>query len=290
MSEMKLGKAERTYYGKRYHGLIEGADRNVRVTWREPRQPDQAEYAYILATGWTGAKNSMRLPAHQAAQAGHVGVTFDYTNRGTANPIKMNADDLRVVHDAMPPELRLRAIGLSMGGRAVTEFLQEANRIEAATLVASAGYKRNGISLTEGALGLLATGREATDVVIRQPLHSARVGLAGLAHCLRRGRAVGAEMLDLMHPDHTVHHIVDAVKLGDRSPYLRFLYGSDDRLINQIAQSTGIEGLPFDHAESYAGGHIRLVNDPSLSEYIIQLDDALAAETQPYEESFKVFA
>lgn len=280
MAELKLGKAERTYYGKRYQGLIEGSDRTVRITWREPRRPDLAEHAYLLATGWTGAKNSMRLPAHQAAQAGHVGVTFDYTNRGITTPIKKNADDLRLVHDAMPPELRLRAIGLSMGGRAVTEFLQEANRIETATLVASAGYKRNGISLTEGVFGVLATSRETTDMIIRHPVHSAHVGLAGLAHCLRRSRAVGAEMLDLMHPDHTVHHIVDTVKLGERSPYMRFLYGSGDRLINQIAQSAGIEGLPFDHAEPYTGGHIRLVNDPSLSKYIIQLDDALPAATQ----------
>jgi hypothetical protein len=229
----------------------------------------------LLPTGWTGAKNSMRIPAHEAAYAGHYAITFDYTNEGWTTPIEQNVEDLLAVHDAVDKAIRLRAIGLSMGGRVLTQALGEGTRIETATAVASAGYVLGGISLMAGARGVVETGRETVGMAVRRPGQTARLGIAGIKRCIQRKVAVGAEMFDLMDPDSTVHGIIEILKDGENPPYLRFMYGKDDKLLRELAQVTGIAGLRFDSVEGYRGGHLRLVEDPELARSIIEADDNL---------------
>jgi hypothetical protein len=75
MAELRLGKKEQTKYGSRFSGVVETDDREISITWREPLKSDKADAIYILPTGWTGAKNSMRVAAHEAVRADHIAVT-----------------------------------------------------------------------------------------------------------------------------------------------------------------------------------------------------------------------
>lgn len=277
MSKLKLYVPERRPYGFRRKGVVvdEGGKRIIPVTVRLPHErAEQSGDVYVMANGWTTGKNSMRIPAIEAARLGHVAVTFDYTSTGTAAAMKEDAHDFVAVADALPQDLRRAGLGLSMGGAVLTEAMKQ-TQMSRATLVSPGGYLLpHYYTPAEIARRFWAETKEAREPdVWRNPRTAIRLGLTSMATCARRPRAVRAELKELLGD--TVHNALREVKAQPDAPYVRFMYGEHDELIPAYAQIASIEGLPFDHVTSYRGGHGRLAYDPTLSQQIFMMDQQL---------------
>lgn len=275
MAELHLGKKHRTDYGSRYSGVVESDRHETPITWREPPKNKQSGMAYVMATGWLGEKASMRLPAHEAVRAGHIAVTFGYTNRRIDDVLQRNAEDLTNVIDSLPAGLKKSAIALSMSGRVLVQALARTqSELTSATLVAAAGYiDGNDHSWKEIGEHFGATGIEAVGMFIKNPSQALYVGGTTVRNCARRGLAVAAEFGELIHG--TEHDNLMALKAEPSAPHMRFMYGVNDRLLPAWAQVESVANLPFDEVESYQGGHLALVHDQALSRRIFELDGRL---------------
>jgi pimeloyl-ACP methyl ester carboxylesterase len=271
-AELHLGKRCDSDYGKRYAGVVKTEDHDIPISWRTPHEdPDSA---YVLATGWLGAKASMRLPAHEAVRAGHAALTFDYTNKGLKQPLERNVSDLAATIDALPEGLRRSTIGLSMGGAVLMKALEQAgSRVASATAVASAGFIDSDYSWLKVAEHFGAVIPEQVDIALRDPIKALYIGATTLGNCVRRPFAVGAELQGLVHA--SVHDSVRAVKKAREAPHMRFMYGNGDRLLPAWAQAEAVQGLPFDEVEDYHGGHEELLRRPALAQRIFELDSQL---------------
>lgn len=273
-AELHLGKRRDTDYGKHYAGVVKTEDHDIPISWRESHTG--ADSAYVFATGWLGAKASMRLPAHEAVRAGHAALTFDYTNKSHRQPIERNVNDLAATIDALPKELRRSAIGLSMGGAVLMKALERVNsRVTSATVVASAGFIDNDYSWWKVAEHFGAVAPEQVDIALKHPLKALYFGATTLGNCARRPLAVGAELKGLVHA--SVHDSVHAIKKARNAPHMRFLYGDGDRLLPAWAQEKAVLKLPFDQVEDYSGGHEELLRRPMLARRIFELDSQLLA-------------
>jgi hypothetical protein len=272
MSELHLGEKLPADYGNRYSGIVETEDRNIEITWREPPKPDRAKAIYVLVNGLTAAKSSMRVPAIEAVRDNNYSLTFNYTNKSVLHPIEKNVDDLVAVVDSLPSELGRRGIGLSMGGRVLTESVPKTLLpLESATMVASAGYIREHVSYKEALQHFVSTAPELADLLIKHPIQALHVGGTAVNNCIHRNKAVAAELVQLING--TVHHLIPHIKAHHDSPHMRFMYGDSDPLLPPEYQAKGVHGLPFDHVEMYSGGHLTFVSDPSLSRRIFELDE-----------------
>jgi hypothetical protein len=161
-----------------------------------------------------------------------------------------------------------------MGGRVVTEAISRVEvPFESTTLVASAGYIKEQVSYLEATMHFIATTPETTSLALRHPIHALHVGTAAMSNCIRRYRAVAAELYELTNEP--IHEEIYSIKENPHAPYIRFLYGDRDYLLPANLQRNGVQGLPIDQVASYRGGHLRLVDDPSLSRDIYQQDNEL---------------
>lgn len=290
MAELQLGKREQTNYGRRFHGMVKTEKGNIPITWREPTKHEQSEVAYVLSTGWLGEKCSMRIPAHEAVRMGHVAVSFDYTNRSIHHPVKQNEESLTAVIDALPNDLRKNAIGLSMGGRVLTEALTKTeSKVQIATMVASAGYIKGNTSRLRALQHFIATAPEAIDFLRRDPIHAWRLGASVMHNCIARNVAVAAEINDLING--SVRDLVEEIKDQPQPPYLRFMYGERDKLLPAQLQIEGLVDLPFDHIEPYPGGHLDLVRHKYLARRIFELDnEVLQSPPTPAPQAMRIAA
>lgn len=277
MKELALNHWETRDYGRRASGIVQSHDRDVRITVRQPKHAAEDSKIYVMANGWTAGKNSMRVPAIAAAQAGHTAVTFEYTNTRMRDALVSNVNDLVTVINKLPNNQRKSAIGLSMGGAVLTMALEHiGDEIDQATLVAPGMYLRADY-YTPRIIGerLVAEAME-----VRQLRGNVRDGLrllgGSVANCVRRPQAIQAEFKELLSGN--VHEELRRVKAQPNAPFVRFMYGLQDELLPAYAQIESITGLPFDETISYAGGHARLAYDPTLAYDILSRDSqALAA-------------
>jgi hypothetical protein len=278
-AELRLGKRHITDYGKRYEGVVATEEHDIPVTWREPPKGEQSGRAYVLATGWFGKKDSMRMPAHAAVRAGHGALTFDYTNTRLDHPLERNAADFAAVINEVPADMRY-VIALSMSGGILVDALVQARaRVQAATAVAAAGYIRGDHSLMEAAQHLGATTPEVISFGWKSPFTAARLGATTLLHSVSRGPAIAAEF-EAMREDRDPANLY-AVTSAPNPPFMRFLYGSGDQLFPPEAQAEASSALPFNHREMYQGGHLALVHDIALPRHIFALDDQQVALGEP---------
>jgi pimeloyl-ACP methyl ester carboxylesterase len=274
MSELILdhdSERERDY-GIYTSGVVEAEDRNIEIAWRKPSDTE-SDVVYVMANGWTGAKASMRLPAHEAAKAGYNAVTFGYTNKGSDDALEENTKDMVAVINAMPENLRKRAIGISMGGRVGFRAMAEiGDQVESYTGVASAGFiDMDELSTLDIINHFAATSPELFRLAKKNPRSALYVGATTLHNCVTRGRAVAAEIGELVHGNEhdKVHEAKDLLP----APFLRFYYGNDDKLLPRWAQKAFITGLPIDHVVGYDGGHMAMVDTPVISQNIFKFDE-----------------
>jgi pimeloyl-ACP methyl ester carboxylesterase len=275
MNIENLDKWHKRPYGWRAEGFVETDNDKIKVTVRRPgKDVPESGKAYVLANGWTAGKNSMRIPAIQAARFGHRATTLEYSNTGTAAALRGNVRDVAAVIDAQPEDLKRAAMGLSMGGAVVTMAMLEArSRIEVATLVASGKYiNAEHYSKLRILRRFIAEAGEIAQVG-RNPVQAAYLGMTSAGNCARRPWAVGAELTELL--EGTVHGELRTVKAMQDAPYVRFAFGLGDKLLPAFAQASSVEGLPFDEVLPYEGGHARLAYDPTLSAQFFEKDARL---------------
>lgn len=269
-AELRLFDRHDKGYGTYYSGVVEAKDREVKISWRQAET--ESGHAYVLATGWLGAKDSMRVPAHEAVRWGHAAITFDYSNQKPDDPIGENVKDLAAVLDALPEYYRKHALGLSMGGYVTAKAVEDnPNRVEEATLVASAGFITGQHSLLEVGKHLSSTLPEFAGLSLHHPGQAAHLWLNSVRNGIHRAKAVGPELAHMMK--YPIHESVSNIKAHPTPPRMNFLYGAADGLIPAYAQVEGVDGLPFDHVESYAGRHINLIHDPQVSRSIFRLHE-----------------
>lgn len=272
MKELALDSWETREYGQRANGFVRSNDRRIKVTVRQPKIQADDSKIYVMANGWTAGKNSMRIPAIAAAEAGHTAVTFQYTNTRTRGALASNVADLVTVIDKLPQEQRKSAIGLSMGGAVLTMALEHiGNQIDQATLVAPGMYLRADYYTPR----IIGERLVAETLEVRQLRGNIRSGLqllgGSVANCVRRPQAIGAEFKELLSGN--VHQELQRVKTRADAPFVRFMYGLQDELLPAYAQVDSIVGLPFDETIAYTGGHARLAYDPALTYDILSRDD-----------------
>ncbi|MBW3569293.1 alpha/beta hydrolase [Candidatus Parcubacteria bacterium] len=279
MSELILGDKRNRGYGTYFKGRVEAEDRSIDVAWREPAKSDKrSDVAYVMVHGWFGPKISMRSPAIEATRANHTGITFEYTNRIRSNALEQNAADLSAVVDAVSDEYRKRIIALSMGGKVTTMALDKMN-VEAATLVAPAGYLPRNPSRLEVLAHAAAEAPEILGMPLSHPRQTLHLGVKSLCALLQRGPAVIGEMEELLQTNEP--GAINKVAMAPNSPHLRLMYGDSDRLLPPWTYEESLPGLPFDHVERYSGGHAELVKNPLLAQHIFQLDRELPVPQQP---------
>jgi pimeloyl-ACP methyl ester carboxylesterase len=272
MKKLALDKWERRPYGEKTDGSVSVNGRSVNITVRRPLQETTDSLLYVMANGWTAGKNSMRVPAHEAAKHGHTAVTFRYTNTHAKGALEENVRDMSAVMDALPSYVRRGAIGLSMGGAVVTMAMDRLDHeIERATLVAPGKYLHPDYyspriilqhMLSEPAEALQFRGRWGDGL---------RLLGTGAINCLQRPQAVRAELRELL--DGNVHQELIRVKQRPDAPFIRFMYGLNDRLLPAFAQLESVAGLPFDDIRPFEGEHARLAYDPTLANQIFSLDE-----------------
>lgn len=275
MSKISLEKASQRPYGQRQHGQVEFGLANkphkIDITYRKTND-DRDKPLYILATGWIGKRDSMRLVAHQLAKAGFNSIAFNYSNIGTKQAINHNKDDLLAIIDSQEQNQKLRLIGLSMGGLVTAKAVKEVGaRVDSATLVASAGFMNDGLDYILGAEGLLSTWAEVINMWRFNPSQAMHLGASSVSHCLKRSPAILSEMVELMGTGE--QHLIKEIKANKNAPKLNFLYALKDRILPARQQQEGISGLPFDKVEGYNGGHLDLVVYPWLTDHIIELEN-----------------
>lgn len=278
MAELILGKAHRTPYGKHYDGHVIAADREVDITYRAPRRDSSVETAYVFANGLSAGKGTMRLPAVEAVAMKHAGITLDYSNkRRIRGALDSNARDVAAVVDSIPPELNARIVGLSEGGRVATRALTLVERkIQAATLVCSAGYIRNNsLSWGQGVNRLSAAAPEIAGMAVRDPIGAFFLGASCLKNCSRRPIGVLGEMHELRNGDE--HSTLQGIKADPEAPYLRFYFGAGDKLLQAVRQAAGVEGLPFDEVVTYDGRHCDITTNPGIAREIYSRDEQIFA-------------
>ncbi len=277
-SELWLGKQHIADYGRHFKGVVKTDDREIPISFRQPFNMDaRLDSVYVLATGIMSAKSSMRVLSHEVVRAGHTAVALDYTNTLLKHPLESNAADIAAVIDALPEGLTRRAVGMSMGGAALTMALLDVkSSVESATFVAPAKYiipKNGHVELIPS---LMSTVPEGLNLLRAKPDQALRLGLNTALTIARRPLAVRAEIRDLS--DGTVHEMLRAVKAAPNAPHLRLMYGLRDQLILPEGLEEAARLLPFDEVEAYDGGHFSLVHDPERALRILELDGQLAAK------------
>ncbi len=276
MSELHLDleQGHETEYGTRYEGVVATEDHDIPIVWREPPEHEQNGNIYVMANGWLGAGHSMRLPAHEAAHAGNIAVTFGYTNTGSTEALKENANDMAAIIDAVPEGLNRQAMGLSMGGYVTAMALERAESwVQSATLISSAGFIQRDPTKREVLMHFAAEGIELAEHAIEDPFNVGRLGVSTIKNIVRRRQAVRAEIYELTHG--SAHDSIISVKSNPDAPFIRFVYGDKDRLIPADAQEDGIKGMPFDDVLKYRGGHLGPIFRPAVSRRLFELDAEL---------------
>jgi hypothetical protein len=284
MNENELSWAKRDY-GYVAHGVIEAEDRNIDVTLRRPSLfVEESGFCIVMENGWTAGKNSMRVPAIEAAYAGHVAVTFEYTNvSGKDGALEENVDDVTAITKAFGNRYRMGLMGLSMGGAvatlAIESLLKDRDaegkkkttpRIELANIVAPGKYILphyiNKRIITQR---FLAETQEVTEMSAN-PLQAMRIGFTSMMNCLKRPFAVSAELRELTTG--TVHDNLRFSKEHPEAPYIRLALPVNDKLLCYDAQKPSVEGLPFDEVIDIPGGHGGLAYRHDISRNIFDLD------------------
>jgi pimeloyl-ACP methyl ester carboxylesterase len=277
MNRLTLSNWEKRPYGERASGVVRTADREIPIRVRRPDRYAADSKTYLMANGWTAGKNSMRIPAIEAAKFGHTAVTFKYTNTKSRDALRQNVQDVSDIIQALPRSERKAAIGLSMGGAVVTMALEHIGQdIDRATLVAPGKY----LHARYYSPWLIARHLLAEAGEVRHARRDMRTSLHlladGIANCASRPQAIPAELRELL--DGNVHDELRRTKAQHDAPFVRFMYGLDDRLLPAEAQLDSIAGLPFDEIMPFTGGHARLAYDPTLAAEIFMMEDqALAA-------------
>ncbi len=275
--ELRLGKQHIADYGRHFKGVVRTDDREIPISFRQPlnmsaRKPS----VYVLATGIMSAKSSMRVLSHEIVRAGHTAIALDYTNTWLKHPLESNAADIAAVIDALDENLTRRAVGMSMGGAALTmALLNIESSVESATFVAPAKYITPKNGHVEFIPSLTSTVPEGLNLLAAKPGQALRLGLNTALTLARRPLAVRGEIRDLS--DGTVHDILRAVKAAPNAPHLRLMYGLHDQLILPEGLEEAARLLPFDEVEAYDGGHFSLIHDPERARRILELDGQLAA-------------
>lgn len=275
MAELVVGKHVGKKYGDRYSAVVHAEDREVHGTLRIPKD---AQAIYLLATGLGGGKDSMRLPAHEAAKRHIASFAIDYSNKSFANTLTSDAKDIATSLEALQSwnkAMLLRLMALSKAGRTATMALATTEaKVQSASLVVPAGYIKNfHMSWVDGALAISTTVPELAGHAIIHPIDT----IHKLAGCARNARqrswAIIGEMNELRHGD--VHDVLHLIKAETESPYIRFVGASHDGLLRSALQEASIARLPFDSIMTYRGGHTDLIKVPSISGSIYDLDAQL---------------
>lgn len=283
MAELKLGKRIDRDYGARYEATVTRDDGGVvKGTYREPRRPDRATAAYVLATGLFGGKNSMRLPALVGAKVGHISLALEYSNQGFGHALDADARDIASGLEALPDELLKRVVALSKAGRTTTRALARTQaHVQAATVVVPAGYiKDNHMSWREGVERIAALGPEVAQLALAHPLQAAWLGAGCVKNTLSRAGAVFGECHELR--DGNEHNNLHIVKARPDAPFIRFVYGTGDMVLPAELQCSSIEGLPLDEIRPYRGGHIDLTTNPAIAATIYAADALLEPPRADY--------
>lgn len=276
MSELQVVEHP-TSYGSRHEGVVVTEDRTIGVTLRAPFEDEWTGITYVLPHCWTAGKNSMRPTALEVVNAGHQAITFDYTHTGITHALESNAADCAAVMDALPDDTIRRAVGLSMGGPVVTmAILQAESKFEIVTQVAAAGYINRKLTPWKIAKHLLDEGRELPSLY-RDPVHALHLTMGVMHNCVDRPLAVIGEFDEMISG--TVHDALRRIKHTPDAPYMRFMYGSGDRLFPAAAQLEGVRNPRFDEFDEvvpYNGGHMQLARgDSILARAILALDAEL---------------
>ncbi len=277
--ELQLGLEHEEPYGTLQTGWVLTSDSATPITVRRPH--DDPVSAFIFAPGLSAEHDSMSLPAEQAVYAGHLAVTFDYTNQWSKSALEANAKELVTVQRALqasPEDLEQNTMDLSMSGRVaiLAMMMHGAPRQKSAILVAPAGFLPRDPSVRETVQHFSAEAIELGFHFVKQPLTASRVALSAYRHVARRPLGVATEFWELLHG--SVHEEFLELKDSSRAPEVHLAYGDRDPLIPAEYQEEGTADMPFDSKWKYPGGHADLVFNPTISGHYFGQDDTEALE------------
>jgi len=277
MKHITLGPWQEQPYGVSATGRAEYADHGVPITVYSPHERIDDEYLpwLINFNGLTAGARSMEVPARTAAALGYAAVTFDYTNTGSKNTLRHNADDGLVVAESLGAD-SVELLGLSMGGAVATKAAATIDQpLDALHLVAPGTYIHGVAELPPCEVQRAFRDQAIEEIADfwKNPMLASIVAIDSLQNCLRRPRAVAGELSELLRD--TAYTDLHHLRMHQPEAWVSLTHGSHDKLVPRaellaaIQQEDRNERPLIDADFPYRGGHTAVTRDHRLTERIL---------------------